>query len=141
LALAESCTGGLIANRITNVPGSSDAFLAGIVSYSNPAKTDFLGVSAELIAEHGAVSPEVAEAMARGVAERTGADIAVGVTGIAGPGGGTPEKPVGLVYIGLKTPKGVSSTRNLFSGSRLEIKQRSSQAALNLIRTYLLTHG
>ena len=138
LALAESCTGGLIANRITNVPGSSDTFLAGVTAYSNHAKTDLLGVPAELIKEHGAVSPQTAEAMAEGAAARTGADIGVGVTGIAGPGGGTPEKPVGLVYIGLKTPEGVSSIKNIFGGSRLEIKQRASQAALNLVRMYLL---
>jgi len=138
LALAESCTGGLIAHRVTNVPGSSNAFLAGIAAYSNAAKTDLLGVPEELIRKHGAVSPEVAEAMAEGAAARTGADIAVGVTGIAGPGGGTAEKPVGLVYVGLKTPDGVSSTRHIFGGSRQEIKQRSANAALNLIRMYLL---
>jgi len=138
LALAESCTGGLIAHRVTNVPGSSNTLLAGIAAYSNAAKTDLLGVPEELIRKHGAVSPEVAEAMAEGAAARTGADIAVGVTGIAGPGGGTAEKPVGLVYVGLKTPDGLSSTRHIFGGSRLEIKQRSSNAALNLIRMYLL---
>ena len=138
LALAESCTGGLIAHRITNVPGSSKTFLAGIVAYSNAAKTDFLGVPAELIRKHGAVSPEVAEAMAEGAAARTGADVALGVTGIAGPGGGTSEKPAGLVYMALRTPEGVSSMRNIFGGSRAEIKQRASQAALNLIRIYLL---
>lgn len=138
LALAESCTGGLVSHRITNVPGSSETFLAGVVAYSNKAKISMLGVPAELIQEHGAVSPEVAEAMARGVAERTGADLAVGITGIAGPGGGTPEKPVGLVYMALKTPEGVSSARHVFGGSRTEIKTRSSQAALNMIRIYLL---
>lgn len=138
LALAESCTGGLIGNRVTNVPGSSETFLAGIVAYSNAAKTDLLGVPAELIQEHGAVSPEVAEPMAEGAAAKTGADIALAVTGIAGPGGGTPEKPVGLVYIGLKTPEGVGSEKQIFGGSREEIKQRSSQAALNAIRIYLL---
>ena len=141
LALAESCTGGLIASRITNVPGSSETFLAGVVAYSNPAKTELLGVPDELIREYGAVSPEAAEAMAEGAAARTGADMALGVTGIAGPGGGTPEKPVGLVYMALHTPDGVSSTKDVFGGSRLEIKQRASQAALNLIRMYLLGHG
>jgi len=138
LALAESCTGGLISNRITNVPGSSAAFLACIIAYSNAAKTDLLGVPAELIRRHGAVSPETAEAMAEGAASRTGADIAVAVTGIAGPGGGTPEKPVGLVYMALRTPEGVTSAKHIFGGGRLEIKQRASHAALNLVRLRLL---
>lgn len=138
LALAESCTGGLIANRVTNIPGSSETFLAGIVAYSNRAKSDFLDVPADLIRKHGAVSPEVAEAMAVGAAARVGADVALGVTGIAGPGGGTPEKPVGLVYIGLKTPDGVEVTKSIFGGSRLEIKLRASQAALNLVRMSLI---
>ena len=138
LVLAESCTGGLIAHRVTNVPGSSNTFLAGIVSYSNRAKSDFLDVPEDLIYTHGAVSPEVAEAMANGAAARTGADITLGVTGIAGPGGGSAEKPVGLVYIGLRTPDGTSATKNVFGGSRTEIKLRASQAALNLVRTWLL---
>ena len=138
LALAESCTGGLVSHRVTNVPGSSDTFLAGIVSYSNAAKTKFLDVPEEVIREHGAVSPEVAHLMAEGAAARTGADIAVGITGIAGPGGGSPQKPVGLVYIGLKTPDGVEVCKNLFGGSRQEIKMRSSQAALNLVRMWML---
>ncbi|HEY3297364.1 MAG TPA: competence/damage-inducible protein A [Armatimonadota bacterium] len=138
LALAESCTGGLISGRITNVPGSSETLLAGIVSYSNKAKTDFLDVPDDLLQAHGAVSPEVAEAMASGAAARTGADIALGITGIAGPTGGTPDKPVGLVYIGLKTPEGVISTRNMFGGGRLQIRERSAQTALNMIRMYLI---
>ena len=140
LALAESCTGGLISHRVTNVPGSSETYLAGITAYSNAAKADFLGVPPELIKRHGAVSPEVAESMAFGAAARTGADVALGVTGIAGPGGGTPEKPVGLVYIGLKTPEGVDVTKSIFGGSRQEIKQRASQAALNMVRMYLIEH-
>ena len=138
LALAESCTGGAIADRITNVPGSSAAFLAGVVSYSNDSKIEILGVPEELIRLHGAVSPEVAEAMAEGAAVRTGADIAVSVTGIAGPDGGSDEKPVGLVYIGLKTPEGVSSTRNFYVGGRRGVKDRSVQTALDTVRTYLL---
>jgi len=137
LALAESCTGGLIANRVTNVPGSSETFLVGVVAYSNEAKTKSLGVPAEMIRAHGAVSPEVAEAMAVGAADRTGADVALGVTGIAGPGGGSAEKPVGLVYIALRTPDGVEVTRSVFGGSRLEIKQRASTTALNQVRLYL----
>lgn len=138
LALAESCTGGMVANRITNVPGSSEAFLAGVVAYSNKAKTDFLDVPGGLIEVYGAVSPKVAEAMAAGIAARTGADVAVGITGIAGPGGGTPEKPVGLVYIALKTPGEITVTKSIFGASRLDIKLRASQTALNVIRTYLL---
>lgn len=138
LALAESCTGGLISHRVTNVPGSSQTLLAGVVAYSNQAKTDFLGVPPELIRQHGAVSPEVAEAMARGVAHRTGADMTIGVTGIAGPGGGTPEKPVGLVYIAIGSPNEVSVTRNVFGGSRQEIKLRTSHTALNMLRLALI---
>jgi nicotinamide-nucleotide amidase len=138
LALAESCTGGLIGHRITNVPGSSETFLAGVVSYSNKAKIDILGVPAELIEKHGAVSPEVAEAMAKGAVARTVADVALGVTGIAGPGGGTPEKPVGLVYIGLCTPDGTEVTRNVLGGSRQDVKLRASQSALNMLRMFLL---
>lgn len=138
LALAESCTGGLLASRITDVPGSSKIFLAGFVAYDNSAKENLLGVPSDTLKKHGAVSPEVAEAMANGAVERTGADIAVGITGIAGPDGGTPEKPVGLVYIGIKTPAGTTSVKNTFGGSRPEIKRRSSQIALNMIRNYLL---
>ncbi|MHB0913429.1 MAG: competence/damage-inducible protein A [Armatimonadota bacterium] len=136
LALAESCTGGLIAHRITNVPGASKVFVAGVVAYANGAKVELLGVPEELIQAHGAVSPEVAEAMAKGAGRW--AEIAVGVTGIAGPEGGTPEKPVGLVYIGIKTPDGVSSTKHLFGGGRAGIKERASQSALMAIRAYLL---
>lgn len=141
LALAESCTGGLVAHRITNVPGSSNVFVAGIVAYANDAKIRFLGVPEGLLRRHGAVSAETAEAMAEGAASRVGADVALGITGIAGPSGGTADKPVGLVFIGLRTPDGVRAVRNVFGGGRLEIKQRTSQAALNLLRTYLIGHG
>ncbi|MDH7481762.1 MAG: competence/damage-inducible protein A [Armatimonadota bacterium] len=138
LALAESCTGGLVSNRVTNVPGSSETFQGCMVAYSNRVKTELLGVSNEMIAKYGAVSSEVARAMAEGAATRIGADVALGLTGIAGPGGGTAEKPVGLVYIGLKTPEGTEVTRNVFGGSREEIKLRASTAALNQLRMYLL---
>lgn len=138
LALAESCTGGLVSNRITNIPGSSDVFLAGIVSYSNKAKIELLGVPKELIDQHGAVSHEVAKAMASGAMAATGADIGIGITGIAGPGGATPTKPIGLVYISLSTKDGVTSKENLFAGIRIDIKQRSAQAALVMLRDYLL---
>jgi nicotinamide-nucleotide amidase len=141
LGLAESCTGGLVANRITNVPGSSEAFIGGIVSYSNEAKMKFLGVPEETLRAHGAVSPETAEAMSEGAARNIGTDIALGITGIAGPGGATAEKPVGLVYIALKTPAGVEVTKNMYGGSREDIKMRASQTALNTLREWLMADG
>lgn len=134
LAVAESCTGGLLAGRITDVAGSSDYFLSGVVAYANEAKTALLGVPADLIAARGAVSPEVAEAMASGVRERAGTTIGVGVTGIAGPGGGSEEKPVGLVYIGVANEAGVESRRFLFPGDRYLIRQFSVNAALDMVR-------
>lgn len=139
IATAESCTGGLIAKRITDVAGSSTYFLEGFVTYSNEAKTKLLGVPAELVERHGAVSPEVAEAMARGAKERAGTTIGLSVTGIAGPGGGTETKPVGLVFIGLADDVQVETKQfNLF-GSRQEIRQRASQVALDWVRRrYLL---
>ncbi|MBX3235159.1 MAG: competence/damage-inducible protein A [Nitrospiraceae bacterium] len=138
LGLAESCTGGLIAHRLTQVPGASIYMDRGVVCYSNRAKTDMLGVPASLIAEHGAVSQEVAAAMARGIRERGHVSIGLSVTGIAGPGGATPTKPVGLVYIGLDGGEGSVMTREYrFHGDRHTIKQRSSQAALDLLRRWL----
>ena len=138
LALAESCTGGLVANRITNVPGSSETLMAAIVAYANEAKTKFLGVPEETLRAHGAVSSETAQAMAEGAARNVGTDIALGITGIAGPGGGSDEKPVGLVYIAMRTPSGVEVTRNMYGGSREDIKMRASQTALNMLRVYLM---
>jgi len=137
--LGESCTGGLLAHRITNIPGSSEIFLAGIVAYSNEAKTKFLNVPRELIERHGAVSHEVARAMASGAREAAGADIGMGITGIAGPGGGTPTKPVGLVYIALSTESDTLSVEHKFAGNRLDIKARSAQAALTMLRQHLLS--
>jgi nicotinamide-nucleotide amidase len=137
IATAESCTGGLIASRITDVPGSSETFLEGLVCYSNQAKSDILGVPAELIAKYGAVSAEVGAAMAKGALERSSADIAVADPGIAGPGGGTPDKPVGLVYIGVATRNGARAEKNLFVGDRQTVKLRASQAALALLRNTL----
>jgi nicotinamide-nucleotide amidase len=139
IATAESCTGGLVAKRLTDVPGSSAYFLEGIVSYSNAAKADLLGVDPDLIASRGAVSPEVAEAMARGVKSRAGSTIGVGVTGIAGPDGGTADKPVGLVYIALADDVQAEAKQFTLFGSRVEIRQRASQAALDWVRRrYLL---
>ena len=139
LAVAESCTGGLISHRLTQVAGSSAYVDRGAVCYSNRAKTEMLGVPAELIAQHGAVSKEVAAAMARGIRERAGVSVGLSVTGIAGPGGGTETKPVGLVYVGLDDGTGPPIAREFrFHGDRKVIKQRSSQAALDVLRRWLL---
>ncbi|RFT16067.1 MAG: hypothetical protein OP8BY_2073 [Candidatus Saccharicenans subterraneus] len=138
LACAESCSGGLLANRITNIPGSSDYFLEGIVTYSNRSKNLELGVPEELIAVKGAVSEEVALAMAEGLRKKSGADFALSTTGIAGPGGGSQAKPVGLVYVGLAFPGGSTVTRNLFRGSREQIKFQATQKALDMLRLKLI---
>ncbi|WP_240906902.1 competence/damage-inducible protein A [Paludisphaera rhizosphaerae] len=141
LATAESCTGGLIAHKITAIPGVSAYYNGGVVSYANSAKTALLDVPADLIAAHGAVSPEVAAAMAEGARRRFGVDVAVSTTGIAGPDGGTPEKPVGLVYLGLATHDGVE-TRRLEIGPeqpRDVVQSRSTKQALNWVRTTLKT--
>jgi nicotinamide-nucleotide amidase len=137
IATAESCTGGLVAGRLTNVPGSSAAFVGGVVAYANGVKEGELGVPAELIAAHGAVSPEVAAAMAHGARERLGADVAVSVTGIAGPDGGTPEKPVGLVYLHVEGPDGGHGREFSFPGDRASIRARSVVGALHLVRRHL----
>jgi nicotinamide-nucleotide amidase len=134
LATAESCTGGLVAARLTSVPGSSDVVLGGIVSYANEVKTAELGVSEELLAAHGAVSPEVAAAMAAGARARLGADVAVSATGVAGPGGGTPEKPVGLVYLHAVSPEGERAASFSLPGDRATIRARATVAALHLVR-------
>lgn len=143
LAAAESCTGGLIGHRLTQVPGSSSYVDRVIVSYSNRAKVELLGVLPDLIDRHGAVSAEVAAAMARGVRERSGASVGLSVTGIAGPGGATETKPVGLVYVGLDGgPNEVMTKEFRFhGGDRNVIKQRSSQAALDLLRRWLIKKG
>jgi nicotinamide-nucleotide amidase len=134
LALAESCTGGCIAHRITNVPGASAVLLAGLVTYSNAAKQRFLRVRAETLAEHGAVSEPVARQMAEGAREQTGATYALSVTGIAGPSGGTPAKPVGTVFIGLAGPFETVVTRYLNPLDRETFKQITAQQALELLR-------
>lgn len=138
LAVAESCTGGLIGMRLTDVPGSSKYLLEDIVSYSNAAKTRLLGVPEEAIAVHGAVSSEVAEAMAAGVRQNSGADIGISVTGIAGPDGGTDEKPVGTVFIGYSDSAQTRSAKFTFPGDRYLIRWRSSQAALDYLRRRML---
>ena len=137
LALAESCTGGLIGHRLTNVAGSSDYFLGGVVCYGNQAKMDLLRVAPEVLAEWGAVSPETAREMARGAQTAFGAHLGLAVTGIAGPGGGSPGKPVGTVYIGLATPQAVEVWHYLFHGSREAIKILSAQTALDRLRRQL----
>jgi nicotinamide-nucleotide amidase len=138
LAVAESCSGGLLAARLTRTPGASDYFLGGAVSYSNEAKSELLGVPEGMIEEHGAVSPEVAEAMADGALERFGADIAVSVTGIAGPGGGSAEKPVGYVCFCAKTADGEMLRRDpVIPGGREDIRERSALVAMHMLRTLL----
>lgn len=138
LAVAESCTGGLLAQRITDIPGSSEAFLGGVVAYSNEAKTALVGVDPALIRTHGAVSEPVALALAEGARDRFGADFGIGITGVAGPGGGTPEKPVGLVWIALADRDDVRAERNQFVGVRRDIRTRATQAALVMLRDRLL---
>lgn len=134
LALAESCTGGLTAQKITSVPGASDCFDFGAVTYSNAQKQRVLGVAAETLEKHGAVSEETALEMCRGVCECSGADFGIGITGIAGPGGGTAEKPVGLVYIGIYGNGVHRAFRFNFAGDRDTVRQRSSMHALDLVR-------
>lgn len=140
ISIAESCTGGLISHRITNVSGSSDYFESGFVSYSNEAKIEILKVPEEVIKLHGAVSSQTAKAMAVGIRMLRKTDIGVGVTGIAGPTGGTATKPVGLVYIALSTQSCVECKEFRFTGDREEIKLMSSQAAMEMIREYLLKY-
>lgn len=130
IAVAESCTGGLVGGRLTDVAGSSDVFVGGVVAYRNDAKHQLLGVPPELIAEHGAVSAPVAEAMARAAADRFGASRAVAITGIAGPGGGSPAKPVGTVWFGFAHGDKVESTKVVYGGTRPEIRTRAVAGAL-----------
>jgi nicotinamide-nucleotide amidase len=137
IATAESCTGGLVAARLTRVPGSSESFVGGIVSYANAVKVGELDVPAALLAEHGAVSAEVAEAMAEGARRRLGADLAVAVTGVAGPGGGTEEKPVGLVHLHVSGPEGSRARTLDFPGERDVVRMRATVTALHLVRQFL----
>jgi len=137
IAIAESCTGGLIANRITNISGASDYFEAGFITYSNRSKTLFLNVPEEIIAKKGAVSLDTARLMAEGAKKATGVDIGLSVTGIAGPTGGTIEKPIGTVYIGISCSVGTFVRYFLFNGDRQEIKKQTSDAALTFVLDYL----
>jgi PncC family amidohydrolase len=137
LCTAESCTGGLIASLLTDVAGSSGYFLGSAVTYANSAKVGLVGVRPETLEEHGAVSPETAREMAQGARRVFGADLAVAVTGIAGPGGGSPDKPVGLTYIHLLAPGADIGERHLWSGDRLSNKLGSAEAALTLLVRYL----
>lgn len=137
IALAESCTGGLVGHRLTNVPGSSDVLLGGIIAYANESKVRELGVAPDLLAREGAVSREVAAAMAEGARRRFGADMGIGISGIAGPGGGTEQKPVGLVYIGVSDAAATVVQECRLSGQRSTIKQVASQLALENVRRRL----
>ena len=137
IATAESCTGGLLAKRITDVPGASRYFERGFVTYSNRAKVELVGVSAADLEAHGAVSAKVAEALARGAREKAGAELGIGITGIAGPEGGSVEKPIGTVFIGLSSPAGEAVRTYRFLGSRTTIRERSVQTAFDLARRAL----
>lgn len=138
LAAAESCTGGLIGDRITNVPGSSKYFLGSITAYSNELKTDILGVDPQIVENHGAVSQECAEAMARQAANITGSDVAVSTTGIAGPEGGNGIKPVGLVWVSVYKDETLVTKKYVFNSDRAGVKLRATQAALNMVRLTML---
>jgi nicotinamide-nucleotide amidase len=137
IGTAESCTGGLVAERLTSISGASDVFLGGIVAYADAVKESALGVTADLLRERGAVSAETAAAMARGVRERLGADVGLAVTGVAGPGGGTPEKPVGLVYVHAETPDASRGVDFSYPADRESIRRRAAVAVLHLARRLL----
>jgi len=138
LALAESCTGGCLADRLTNIPGASKVFVGGLVAYSNAAKKKFLGVRAQLLARHGAVSEAVARAMAEGARKRFGADFALAVTGIAGPTGGTKAKPVGTVFIALAGAPGTVVERQFNPSGRERFKALTAQQALAMLQVRLV---
>ncbi len=141
LATAESCTGGLIGHRITNVPGSSKYFERGVIVYSNDAKIALLKIPAETLERYGAVSPETARAMADGIKALAQTDLGLAVTGIAGPSGGTADKPVGLVYIALATAEGTESQEFRFEGTRDAIKAQTADAALEMVVEWLVERG
>ena len=134
LATAESCTGGLLGSLITDVPGSSDYFLGGIIAYDNRVKISLLGVKKESLARHGAVSQEIASAMAKNIRKKLSSDFGIAITGIAGPDGGSKTKPVGLVYIALADKKKVIVRKNIFRGARHKIKLQAARKALKIFR-------
>ncbi len=138
LALAESCTGGLLAHRLTNVPGSSEYFMEAAVTYSNRAKTNRLGVDDNLLKQYGAVSREVALAMAEGIRKTAGADIGLAVTGIAGPTGGSAQKPLGLTFIAVSGKENAQCEQFQFHQDRVRNKERAAQTALNILRLWLM---
>lgn len=138
IAVAESCTGGMLGERLTAIPGSSDVFLGGVIAYDNAVKRELLGVSDDVLSQHGAVSEEVVSAMAAGICRILKADIGIGITGVAGPGGGTAAKPVGMVWVALDGIKKEARCLRLF-GTREEVRQRAAQAALDMVRRALAT--
>jgi nicotinamide-nucleotide amidase len=138
LAVAESCTGGMLGARLTAIPGSSDVFRGGIIAYGNDVKVDFLGVSPATLSSHGAVSEPVVREMVIGVGHAMKTEASLAITGIAGPGGGTPEKPVGLVWIAARVGRDVRTGQRVYPGDRDEIRQRAAQGALDLLRRMLI---
>lgn len=138
LGVAESCSGGMLSSRLIGIPGISDVYRAGLVTYSNEAKQSLLGVSKETLKLYGAVSEETAKEMVEGTLRVTGADYAVSITGIAGPGGGTEEKPVGLVYIACGNKDEITVKKNLFDGDRQEVRETSTETALQMLKEELL---
>jgi nicotinamide-nucleotide amidase len=137
MGAAESCTGGLVAARLSSVPGSSDVFVGGVVAYDDRLKRELLGVPEEILDRHGAVSAETAAALASGAREALGADVAVSVTGVAGPGGGSEEKPVGLVYLHAASPEGEKALELHLPGDRDAVRRRAAASALHLLRRLL----
>ena len=137
VAIAESCTGGLVSHTLTNISGSSDYFDCGIISYSNDSKKELLSVSEDVITKYGAVSEQVAKEMAEGVRKRSNVDIGISTTGIAGPTGGTKEKPVGLVYIAISTSENTIVKKYQFSGDRLQNKENTCKATLEMLFEFL----
>ena len=137
IATAESCTGGLLANMFTNLPGSSQYFLVGIAAYSNQAKTSLLKIPAAVIKQHGAVSSEVSKLMAQNIRKISSSDYAIGITGIAGPGGGSPKKPLGTVFISLAVNSKTITKRFRFTGTRLEIKRKTALKAVSMLNALI----
>ena len=137
LSIAESCSGGLLAHRLTNIPGSSEFFKLGVIAYSYESKRDILKIPAPILKKYGAVSPQVVELLAKHVRTLQKTDFGIGITGIAGPGGATAQKPVGLVYIALSTKKGTLVKKCLFKGRRTQVKKKTSDKALKLLLNLL----